>query len=411
MKICIFEDFSVSNLSPVNYLRHTSELICGALSLNEKIERGLKGKHEIYFHCRKYLEDYCKEKFSTKKVNSFDDGCYLFLNARVIFNKANLSKFISNNAISENNSAWVSAETIVAFIISGDKPAELNQKMESDNILLSITDIQALNLKLINVLEDEFKIINYPSDLILYNEEELRIDLKHLTKKGKKGVQISPKCKIHKSVVLDSSQGDIYIGKETTIEPFTYITGPCYIGEHTLIRAGSQIYGPVRIGNNCKVSGEITCSIIHSYVNKQHLGFLGHSYLCEWINLGAGTSTSNLKNNYAKISLNIKGKPVNTNSIFLGSIIGDHTKTGIQTMMNTGSLVGISCNVYGSGYHRNLIKSFIWDNASNDSSISYMIEKAVSIAKISMKRRNIVMSNAYEKMLRHINSLKDTISV
>lgn len=411
MKICIFEDFSVSGLSPVNYLRHTSELISGALTLGEKTGACLKVKHETYFHCRKYLEMYCKEKFSTSKVNILEDGSYLFLNARVIYNKSNIRNFILKNEIKENNTAWVSGETIIAFTISGDMHALLNEKLGSDDNLISITDIQALDLKIINVSADEFKIINYPSDLILFNEEELRNDLKHLAKKGKKGVYISPKCKIHKSAVLDSSHGDIFIGRETTIEPFSYITGPCYIGGHTLVRAGSQIYGPVRIGDNCKVSGEITSSIIHSYVNKQHLGFLGHSYLCEWINLGAGTTTSNLKNNYAKISLNIEGKPVNTNSIFLGSIIGDHTKTGIQTMMNTGSLIGISCNVYGAGYHRNLIKSFAWDNADNDSSITYLIEKAVSTAKISMKRRNVDMSETYENLLRHINDIKENISV
>src|SRR5437763_1168246 len=108
MKICIFEDFSVSNLSPVNYLRHTSELICGASTLKEKIERSLKGRNEVYIHCRKYLEDYCKEKFQTENVNHIDDGCYLFLNSRVIFSKANLSNFISNNSITENNTAWIS---------------------------------------------------------------------------------------------------------------------------------------------------------------------------------------------------------------------------------------------------------------------------------------------------------------
>ena len=104
MKICIFEDFSVSNLSPVNYLRHTSELICGVDTIKEKIEHSLKGKNEIYIHCRKYLEDYCKEKFQTSKVNDLDDGCYLFLNSRVLFNKSNLSNFISNNSAKENNS-------------------------------------------------------------------------------------------------------------------------------------------------------------------------------------------------------------------------------------------------------------------------------------------------------------------
>jgi UDP-N-acetylglucosamine diphosphorylase/glucosamine-1-phosphate N-acetyltransferase len=408
MKICIFEDFSVTSLSPVNYLRHTSGLICGALTLKEKIEHSLKGKNEIYLHCRKYLEDYCKEKYNTENVNRLGEGDYLFLNSRVIFTKPLL------NNLKENNTAWVSGECIIAFSVTGGKTGLLNDKFSSDDNLITIREIQELGLDIIVVPPDEFKIINYPPALILYHGEELKNDLKILFKKSKKnikkGLYISPKCKIHKSAVLDTSNGDIYIGSETTIEPFTYITGPCYIGEHSLIRAGSAIYGPVSIGNYCKLSGEITSSITHSYVNKQHFGFLGHSYLCEWVNLGAGTTTSNLKNNYSEIYIKSGSEKINTGSIFLGSVIGDHTKTGIQTMLNTGTMAGISCNIYGAGYHNNLIRSFTWDNASRGS-IPYMLEKAVATAVISMKRRNVEMSEAYGKMFRHLFNFKDKILI
>ena len=128
---------------------------------------------------------------------------------------------------------------------------------------------------------------------------------------------------------------------------------------------------------------------------------MGHSYLCEWVNLGAGTSTSNLKNNYSKIMLKLKGKTVNTGSIFLGSIIGDHTKTSINTMLNTGSTIGISSNLYGGGFHSKNIPPFSWADAQSGTNVKYDIEKALITAKISMKRRNATMSKAYENLMRY----------
>ena len=233
--------------------------------------------------------------------------------------------------------------------------------------------------------------------------------LQELLKVKKKPI-ISPKCNISKFSEFDSSTGEIFIGKNTVIEPFCYVKGPVYIGNNCTIRSGTTIYGPVRIGDNCKISGEITNSTLHSYVNKQHLGFLGHSYLCEWVNLGAGTTTSNLKNNYSEIVLTIGGKKINTKSIFLGSIVGDHTKTGIQTMLNTGSLIGVSSNIFGSGFHNKLIKSFSWADA-NGETINYEYDKALNTAKVSMKRRDVVMSGAYEAMFKYLYNNRDKMTV
>lgn len=125
------------------------------------------------------------------------------------------------------------------------------------------------------------------------------------------------------------------------------------------------------------------------------------------MNLGAGTTTSNLKNNYSKIVLDVAGEKVNTNSIFLGSIVGDHTKMGINTMLNTGTVVGISANLYGAGYHNKKVSSYTWDDATNNENIPYEIAKAISTAKTSMSRRKVVMSEAYEKILLHAFEKKD----
>jgi UDP-N-acetylglucosamine diphosphorylase/glucosamine-1-phosphate N-acetyltransferase len=406
MNICIFEDFLISKLAPLNYLRHTSKLICGAWTLQEKILNYFPAKIKLTLHSRKYISAYCRDKFPNAQVNELREGEYIFLNSRVLFNKSNL-KDIVKQFKKEKNSALLQGKNIIAFHTSADKTGKLREVInpETDN-LITPSDIEWLSLNKIEA--NDFKVINYPGDLILYNEAEIIYDLKHLSKTK---LHVSKKAKLSKQVSFDTSRGNIYIDKNVTIEPYTYIQGPVYIGEGSLLRSGTKLYGPARIGDMCKVSGEITNSILHRYVNKQHLGFLGHSYLCEWVNLGAGTTTSNLKNNYSNIVLNINGEEVNTNSIFLGSIIGDHTKTGIQTMLNTGTLVGISSNLYGAGFHKNIIKSFSWTDAAAGENKIYEPDKALNTAKISMSRRGAEMTKTYEDMFMHVFNNKDELFI
>jgi len=400
MNICIFEDFFISNLFPVNYLRHTSEIICGAVSLKDKAEKYFKPK-SVYIYTRNYLSSYLKKKYSKNKVNVFPERECLFLNSRVIFNKE-----LAGKILNKKNVLWTKDGHIVAIHAGGLafdlinkifslKPAELN-------------DFGGIELETVEIKGD-IKIINNLSDLIRYHEDELNNDFNNIFKYKK--LIISAKCKISKQTVFDTSSGTIFIGKNTIIEPFSFIKGPVFIGNNCIVRSGSQIYGPLSTGNYCKISDEISSSILHSYVNKQHPGFLGHSYLCEWVNLGAGTNTSNLKNNYSKIKLKIGSKTIETDSIFLGSIIGDHTKTGINTMLNTGTVIGISCNIFGSGYHNKYIKSFSWDDASTGKNIPYEYDKAVQTAFVSMKRRNIEMSREYEDLLKYVYVNKDKLPV
>ncbi len=403
MNICIFEDFFITRLAPVNLLRHTSKIICGESTLYEKITENIPGKHKVMLHSRNYIAAYCREKFPGTAVNELYDGAFIFLNARVVFNDRKL-KDIFKHFRKKNNDALVQDNTIIAFHTTEDKTKLYKEVINNtDGNLVSLADIDWLGLT--RTETSSYTVINYPSDLILHHEKELKHDLEQMM--GKKKLHVSSKSKVGKNVVFDTSEGRIYVGKNTVIEPFTYIKGPVYVGENCALRSGTQLYGPVRIGNKCKVSGEITSSILHWYVNKQHYGFLGHSYLCEWVNLGAGTTTSNLKNNYSMIELNIEGEKVNTDSMFLGSIIGDHTKTGICTMLNTGSLVGVSSNLYGSGYHNKQVPSFSWADSSAGESKVYDIEKALNTAKVSMKRRNVEMSEAYEAMFREAFEQKD----
>lgn len=404
MNICIFEDLFIYRLAPLNYLRHTSKLICGADTLQEKIVRFFPKKTILTLHARKYTADYLKEKFPKALINEFAEGEYIFFNSRLLLKQEEIKEIVKFFR-KEKNTAIIKDKMVAAFHLTHDKVEQYKEVInKEDDNLVSYADIEWLGLN--KAEKNNYRFINYPSDLILYNEDQLNYDLA-LEMKGKKKLHIGKKCSIGKNVVFDTSGGRIYINDGTVIEPFTYIKGPVYVGQNCTIRSGSQIYGPVRIGGQCKVSGEITCSILHWYVNKQHFGFLGHSYLCEWVNLGAGTTTSNLKNNYSKIVLDVNGEKVNTDSIFLGSIIGDHTKTGIQTMLNTGTVVGVSCNLYGAGYHSKKVRSYTWEDASTNEVIAYEPEKAIGTARTSMKRRNVDMSEAYEKMMRYAFDKKD----
>ncbi len=421
MNVCIFEDAQVINLSPVNDLRHSSELYCGAFSLLEKISYIFpEKKHEFTLHVRKHLEKYCSEKFTHFKINSLHRGTTIFLNARVIYTKNFIDGIMLNQKEFENT-LFLNNKTITAFFCTAEKTNAAKKIIESvsGNNQLKLSDVKKLNLKEIQISEldsdtaEDLKYINYPSDLVLYHEEEIKNDLGFLFKlignPGKNGckaqlfnknrIHISTKCNISANAVLDASKGDIFISRGVTIEPFAYITGPAFIGSNSTIKSGAAIYGPVRIGGYSKVAGEITNSITHPYFNKQHHGFLGHSYLCEWVNLGAGTTTSNLKNNYSRIVLKLDGKNVDTGSIFLGSIIGDHTKTGINTMLNTGTIVGISSNLFGGGFHNKLIPNFSWADAQSGKRVKYDISKAIATAKVSMKRRNVTMNNTYENLM------------
>jgi len=409
MNVCIFEDFFISRLAPVNYLRHTSEIICGAFSLKEKTERSLGRKINLSLHSRKALAPYLREKFPKSKVNEFGEEDTLFLNARVLFNEKQF-KHILKSVKKEKDIAWVQDKYVAAFFTSAANTIKLSEAILHDKpeYLVSYSDIEWLGLN--KVESSDFNFINYSSDMILYNDEELRRDLTGLVN-NKKGIALSPKCKVSKHNELDASEGDIYIGKDTVIEAFSYVKGPVYIGEHCTIRAGAKLYGPLSIGAHSKISGEVTCSVIHPYANKQHHGFLGHSYVCEWVNLGAGTTTSNLKNNYSQIIIEVGGEKVDTRSVFLGSIIGDHTKTGINTMLNTGTQIGVSSNLFGSGYHNKFIKSFSWEESGAKDFTLYDIVKALNTAKVSMKRRNVEMSEEYEKLLRKIYEERESIFI
>jgi UDP-N-acetylglucosamine diphosphorylase/glucosamine-1-phosphate N-acetyltransferase len=202
--------------------------------------------------------------------------------------------------------------------------------------------------------------------------------------------------------ILNSDAGPIYIGKDAEIMEGCIIRGPLALGNHAVLKMGAKIYGATTIGDGCKVGGEVNNSVLFANSSKAHDGFLGNAVLGEWCNLGADTNNSNLKNNYEEVKLWSEAKKtfLKTGLQFCGLIMGDHSKSGINTMFNTGTVVGVSCNVYGAGFPRNFIPSFSWGSANGF--MEYKLNKAMDTASRVFARRNIPFDEVEQKIMSHV---------
>lgn len=413
MKILVYEDSGYKNLYPLNLLRATYDIRCGANTILQRIESIINSKFEISLHCRKALAPYLKEVHKNK-INNISKDDHLLISGRVIFDEESLKYLLSKK---EKNSYYTFNDEIIAAYIAKDKIHTIKEKNDGADNVFGKEFFEKQNFKSIRLKNElNIRVIKYSWDIIDYIlhkglEEDLNYFLNKKESKELKRIKeretfieykkicTGKNVKVFPGVVLDASEGRIVIEENTVIEPFTYIKGPVYIGRNCLIKSGTKIYGPCVIGEFSKVAGEIAESVFHSYVNKQHDGFTGHSYMCPFVNLGADTVTSDLKNNYSKVGMKLSRETIDTGMQLLGSIIGDHSKTSINTMLNTGSMIGIFANIFGGGFPNKEIDSFSW-NETGKESVRYDIDKAMETAKIVMNRRGIKMSEAYEKLVR-----------
>ena len=257
---------------------------------------------------------------------------------------------------------------------------------------------KALQLNyLFNIFDMVGEIINEDLHLEDYTDSISNFDGVYLL--NKEHIQLSKSANIAPNCVIDASQGAVIIDDNAKIMPQSTIIGPVYIGKNSIVKIGAKIYHDTVIGNWCKVGGEIENSVIQDYSNKQHEGFLGHSFLGEWVNLGADTNTSDLKNTYSNIKIRIERTEIETGRMFLGTLCGDHTKTGINTMFTTGTVTGICGILVREWFLPNFIPSFSWGGAK-DSPI-YKVERALETARIVMKRRNKELLPEEEKLIRN----------
>jgi len=397
--ICLFEDSKYEGLLPLVYTRPVFDLRCGILTLREKVNLYFLS-YKLCLSTRRVLHNLVQERYPKLNVNYFENDDILFINGRLLLDKQ-ISKEIKKL---ERNSAITSNGVVVAAFVTSENIEQLFMGNSEFPLFENIS----LNLK-----EVSTRLLSYPWEFVNENGNQIKNDFTLIAKEvntikkynsvefnNRKNIYVSKDAKIGPFVYLDASSGPIYISKGTHIMSHALIQGPVYIGEGSVIKANSSIYHNTSIGDICKVGGEVESSIILSYTNKQHDGFLGHAYLGSWINLGASTNNSDLKNNYSNVTVLIKGNNYDTKSQFVGLIMGDHSKTAINTIFNTGSIVGVSCNIFGSGFPARYVPSFSW--GGTDFIRNYEIEKCIEVAKIVLERRKLKLSIAEEELLRYV---------
>ena len=382
MNIILFDN-KREDFYPLSLTRPIAEFRLGVLTIKEKWGN--------YFDSVSTLSnDYLAEKFNTKKIK--EDN--IWINSQLLPSKDIVTE-IKSLRVGE---VLKKESIILAFRNSEFSSDELNNvESNSDfSFLSSITDIFSLNGE---------EII---ADIALMNLQNNMKSLEEITdsniKSGKFPVYVEEGATIE-NCYINSSEGPVYIGKNAHIMQGSMLRGPFAICENSVVKMGAKIYGGTTIGPFCKVGGEINNSVFFGYSSKAHDGFLGNSIIGQWCNLGADTNNSNLKNNYDDVKIWNYGSEsfLQTGLQFCGLIMGDHSKCGINTMFNTGTVVGVGANIFGSGFPRNFIPSFSWGGSSGF--IIHKLEKFFSTAEKVMKRRSIPFTDIDKQVLLEVYNM------
>ena len=381
MNYILFDGSARNQLLPFTYTRPVADIRVGILTIREKWEKMLG------FTTSTVTEDYLIDKFPMIEMEQ-----NIFINASILPTE-NLVKLIKN--LSENKALFIDDEPL-AFFAKEDKEVDFETfdviEYSFDDILRikNTWDIFKLNGEAIKrdfkLLTTDRESLPIPEMTVAFNKDQIFIE---------EGA-VLPLCS------LNANDGPIYIGKDSEIMEGSMIRGPFALCENATIKMGAKIYGATTIGPHSKVGGEVNNCVIFGYSNKGHDGFLGNSVLGEWCNIGADTNNSNLKNNYAEVRLwdyETEGF-AKTGLQFCGLMMGDHSKCGINTMFNTGTVVGVSANIFGSGFPRNFIPSFSWGGSAG--MITYKTDKAFEVAKVVMSRRDIAFTEVDIQILEHI---------
>ena len=381
MNYILFDGTVRNALLPFTFTRPVADIRVGILTIREKWEKYLG------YTTTTLTEEYLMEKYPMVEMEE-----NIMINASFLPNEV-LVEMVQGL---EENQAIICGDEVIAFYTK-----DTQEEVDFDTY------------EVIEYTEDCLRIEN-PWDIFQKNDTALREDFELLTEGRKsqpipasvsaiapENIFIEEGAKLE-YVILNASTGPIYIGKNAEIMEGSVIRGPFALCEEAQVKMGAKIYGATTVGPHSRIGGEVSNSILFAYSNKGHDGFLGNSVLGEWCNLGADTNNSNLKNNYEEVKLwsYEKERFVKTGLQFCGLMMGDHSKCGINTMFNTGTVVGVSANIFGSGFPRNFIPSFSWGGAQGMT--TYMTNKAFETARIVMSRRKVEFTEQDAAILEHV---------
>ncbi len=403
--LCVFEDDGFRQFYPLTRTRPVFDLRIGAETLLESIARTIDAS-QLLLQTRPELAEVAAANLDVL-TNHIPNGLdVLFVNGRLLVdaNPSVVSRII-DLADGEAQAIRFNSEIVAAWYPSApgcnvwdpdsfdDLPSTTIESNCLVNSIWQLLDVLGANIESVfDTLSKGYNIFERPEvsiadSAVLLNSERI------LTK---------PTSRIEAGVILDATNGPIILDAGSVVSHGAVVHGPVYVGENCIIKIGANIrqsaFGPV-----CKVAGEVHTSIMHSHSNKAHDGFLGHSLLGEWCNLGAATNNSNLKNDYGKVALysESEGEFVSTGRQFMGLVMGDHSKCGISTMFNTGTCIGVSCNLFGAGYQPRFVPSFMWGGPDTGFA-EYRLPRAIDVARIVMDRRNVTQTDADLELLTSV---------
>ncbi len=381
MNYILFDGPSRNKLLPFTYTRPVADIRVGILTIREKWEKYLG------FTTSTVTEEYLTEKFPMVELeeNVMINGSYLPNGELVELIKSLKEK-----------QAIFKDEDVIAFHTTEDQE-EVNfdeyEAIEFERDILCVEHTWDIFSKNGKAIQNDFELLTHerksqpiPKSVNVINPENIFIE---------EGAKLE-------FATLNASSGPIYIGKDAEIMEGSIIRGPFALCDNATVKLGAKIYGPTTVGPHSKVGGEVNNSVLFGYSNKGHDGFLGNSVLGEWCNLGADTNNSNLKNNYAEVRLwdyETEGF-AKTGLQFCGLMMGDHSKCGINTMFNTGTVVGVSANIFGSGFPRNFVPSFSWGGSNGFT--TYLTKKAFEVAQVVISRRHIEFTEQDAAILEHV---------
>ena len=421
--IFFFEDEQVEDFYPLSLSHSPAELLCGILSLGDKWTARIEHE-EFRLLTRKYLAPALAltlgRRINETGASGFDEA--LFINPRFLPD----DDFIDSILEKHNDCAVMVGGTLAMLRISshGDLYRSLERECLECRRDTQYSALAAIAAS-VEQVEGKLRSVRYLWDLVHHNADEIVRDFELMIPDlnlsdifqdseidddcliyNVDDVYIGKGCRIDGQVVIDARSGPIYIGDKVVVSPHTRIEGPCYVADNCQL-VGGKIRAGCSFGPFCRVGGEVEEAIFHGYSNKYHDGFIGHAYVGEWVNFGAMTTNSDLKNNYGEIKVELPTGLISTGLNKVGSFIGDHTKTGIGTLLTTGMVMGHSVNLFGGGLAGGrYIPSFMW--GGKDGFVEYDVNKGISTGKIVLSRRGRELSNEEEQLFRYISQATAT---
>lgn len=403
MRIAFFEDAGAANFHPLTLARPVFELVCGRYCLRERIVRSCAATEWGVF-LRDHLAETYREAHPEARVNDYDwlsRGSTLVINGRWLPTADAIQ-----NELQEFGAAVVNGRVAFLTLEPGDATAALRDRWDSDLVALAqkCRTVPARGV----FVEQMWDLISHNAALLL-QDFRLAGPQARLFEPGpqvatlgpRELLSVDPSARIEPFVVLDASTGPITIGPGVVLKPFTHLTGPCHIDCGAQL-FGACVRGATTIGPDCRVGGEVEASILHSHVNKYHAGFLGHSYVCPWANLGALTTNSDLKNDYSQIRVPVRGESVATGLTKIGCFIGEHAKTSIGSLLNTGAAIGAMSMILPDGQLSPKHVPSFCKASHGELAEEIDLERALRTARIAMGRRNCELTPAQERLWRQL---------